>query len=492
MGGQRSRAAHATRTSLLVAAGVLVIGLVAFGLKTTHWNTDGAPQLNSFSLESRPQTGRQLFDYTGDLDHYEENIGRFLRRMRQRFQIEAVIVTLTELPAGTYLEEVAVKLVDRWRIGGDNEGRGLLLLLVENEKQVKLEVTYELEDVFTDAFTADIQDLQLRPYYLTDDIGTGLAAVMEEIEKRAELEHDGTDGADRIAKLDRELLSGGAGAKRSLDRYEQKADAARVVAPHGRRLGARSPKEAWEILLLKWAGEGADIDVEVYTEMTKMAMGEADRPDPRTVRSLPHWRRADYEVRQDEDHAVIWFGNREGWDNAPFLFCRTATGWKFDIVHQRRLVVMGPSPSWWIARGDYPYVALLPDAPQSSGKDLPLPREDRYSCGEDEEMAAQIRALETARARSSDDIDVLMPLLRLNVITGRRPVHVIPLIKRLKTLRPNHPDVYKYAAIYNVNSFFQYETALADMNVYAKLRPDDVFGRNFIRFLKRQAGRHQR
>jgi len=433
-----------------------------------------------------------LFDYTGDLHHYEENIGRFLRRMSQRVQIEAVIVTLPQLPAGTYLEEVAVKLVDRWRIGGDKDGRGLLLLLVEDDKQVKLEVTYELEDVFTDAFTADIQDLQLRPYYLTGDIGTGLAAVMEEIEKRAELEHCGTDGADRIAQLDRELLSGGAGAKRSLDRYGRKEDDAMIAAPHGARLGARSAKEAWETLLLKWAGEGADIDVDVYTEMSKMAMGSAEHPDPRTVRSLPHWRQAEYEVRQDEDHAVIWFGNRDGWDNAPFLFCRTSTGWKFDIVHQRRLVVMGPSPSWWIARGDYPYVALLPDAPQSSGKDLPLPREDRYSCSEDEEMAAQIRALEKAHEGASDDIEVLMALLRLNVITGRRPVHVMPLITRLKTLAPNHPDVYKYAAIYNVHSFFQYETALAEVNVYAKLRPNDAFGHDFIRFLERQAGRHRR
>lgn len=467
-------------------------GLAAIGLKTTHRDTNSTPPLQPFSIESRPEIGRQLFDYTGDLDHYEENIGRFLRRMLQRVQIEAVIVTLPELPAGTYLEEVAVKLVDRWRIGGDNDGRGLLLLLVEDDKQVKLEVTYELEDVFTDAFTADIQDLQLRPYYLTGDIGTGLAAVMEEIEKRAELEHYGTDSADRITKLDRELLSGGAGAKRSLDRYGHKEDDVMIAAPHGVSLGARSAKEAWETLLLKWAGEGADIDVDVYTEMTKMAMGSADHPDPRTVRSLPHWRQAGYEVRQDAEHAVIWFGNRDGWDNAPFLFCRTSTGWKFDIVHQRRLVVMGPSPSWWIARGDYPYVALLPDAPQSGGKDLPLPREDRYSCSDDEEMAAQIRALEEAHERASDDIEVLMALLRLNVITGRRPVHVMPLITRLKTLAPNHPDPYKYAAIYNVHSFFQYETALAEVNVYAKLRPNDAFGHDFIRFLERQAGRHRR
>ena len=81
----------------------------------------------------------------------------------------------------------------------------------------------------------------------------------------------------------------------------------------------------------------------VYTAMTRLAMGDPEHPDDRTRRSLAHWRNTDYQVLQDGEHAVIWFGNVKGWDNAPFLFCRTPTGWKFDIVHQRRLVVMGES-----------------------------------------------------------------------------------------------------------------------------------------------------
>jgi tetratricopeptide (TPR) repeat protein len=410
--------------------------------------------------------------------------------MGERFHTEAVIVTLPELPAQTGLETLAVDVVNRWRIGGEFEGRGLLLLLVEEDRQVKLEVTYELEDVFTDAFTGYIEDLQLRPYYLADDIGTGLIAVMEELEQRAQLKAQGEYTPGIVAKLDEELLAGGAGAGRRLERYER--DRKPVTLPaDGPGKGARSPKEAWEVMLAKWAGEGADIDVDVYTGMTRMAMGDPDDADPRTTRALPHWQDADYQVLQDGGHAVIWFGNIKGWNNAPFLFCRTPAGWQFDIVHQRRLVVMAENPDWMVEQGNYPYVGLLGDAPQSTGKDLPMPPEDLYHCRDDARMVQEIRELEKARDASPDDVGVLLSLMRLNVITGRRPTHVQPLLKRLRQLVPDNPELHKYAAMYNVNSFFQYRTALKDMQTYTGLRPDDVFGHNFIGFLHYRLGGYE-
>ena len=91
----------------------------------------------------------------------------------------------------TALETLAVDLVNNWRIGAQHEGRGLLLLLVDETKQVKLEVGYALEDVFTDAFSGYVEDLQLGPYYRAGDVGTGLIAVMEMLEERAQIKDQG-------------------------------------------------------------------------------------------------------------------------------------------------------------------------------------------------------------------------------------------------------------------------------------------------------------
>ena len=154
----------------------------------------------------------------------------------------------------------------------------------------------------------------------------------------------------------------------------------------------------------------------------------------------------------------------------------------FDIVHQRRLVVMGKHPDWFVEQGRFPYVDLLRSVPQSAGKDLPLDGSDLYSCAQDAVIANRIHELEARHKKDPDDTATVIELMRLNVITGRRPNHVIPLIKRAKQLAPNSPEPYKYAAIYNVNTFFQYNTAAKEIGEYLERDGEPVFGYNVLGF----------
>ncbi|MDH3872486.1 MAG: TPM domain-containing protein, partial [Gammaproteobacteria bacterium] len=245
-------------------------------------------ELADFSLAQRPQDNRYLFDYAQLLEHYTEGSRKYLHSIAQRFHIEAVIVSLPDLgPAGS-IEELAVDIVNHWEIGRDYEGRGLLLLLVNEEKQVKLELGYELEDVFTDAFTGYIEDLQLKPYFLRDDLGTGLIAVMEQLEQRAQIKHQSNYTPGMIAQLDDALLAGGAGAKRRLTGYretESRPDTALSVPADG----ATTPQEAWRTMLTKWDGKGKHIKADIYTEMTRLAMGDPNNPEQRTRAALKEW-----------------------------------------------------------------------------------------------------------------------------------------------------------------------------------------------------------
>lgn len=451
----------------------------------------GPASLAPFSLEQRPQDERTLFDYANLLNHFEEGTQTYLQRLAERFHIEAIIVTLPDPGVAQSIEELAVDIANRWHIGRNHEGRGLLLLVVDDRKQVKLEVAYELEDVFTDAFSGYIEDLQLRPYYLRNDLGTGLIAVMEELERRAQIKLQGEYTPGMIARLDAELLAGGAGAKRQLSRYGT-GQSTGETASYSSSDGAKTPAEAWRIMLTKWGGKGANLKADIYTEMTKLAMGDQNNPDQRTRAALSDWQNADYQVLQDGDHAVISFGKRKGWNYAPFLFCKTSRGWMFDIVHQRRLVVMTENPDWKVEQGNYPYAALLSQAKQSTGKDLPLEAEDLYTCTHDSEIANEMQTLERRHADHPDDFDTVMALARLNVITGRRPNHVTPLLKQAKLLNPDSALPYKYAAIYNVNTFFQYRTALAEIEAYLERRPGDTFGYNFLGFLHYRLGDYRK
>ncbi len=470
--------------SLIIATVAALGGALAWSLLPRD-GQDLPDDLAPFSLDARPQPERYLFDYAGALPHYEEGANRYLERLASRFHIEALIVSVPALPAGHTIETLAVDLVNRWRVGARHEGRGLLLLLVDASKQVKLEVGYALEDVFTDTFAGYVGDLQLGPYYHAGDLGTGLVAVMEMLEERARMKAQGRYTPELVAQADAALLAGGAGATRDLTPGEPvRTTGTRTRA--GR--GARSPQEAWEIMLAKWAGEGSGIDVDIYTEMTRLAMGDADRPDPRTLEWLDHWRNAEYQVLSDGDHAVIWFGAIDGWENSPFLFCNTGDGWKFDIVWQRRLVVMAESPRWQVMQGPYPYVALMSGARQSTGKDLPLAPEDLYRCADDAAIAARMATLGAAIERDPDDAAATIELMRLSANANRRPNVVIPLIRRAKQLAPDNPEPWKYSALYNVTAFFQYRTALQDIERYLQLLPQDTFGHDMKGFVLYRLG----
>jgi tetratricopeptide (TPR) repeat protein len=188
---------------------------------------------------------------------------------------------------------------------------------------------------------------------------------------------------------------------------------------------------------------------------------------------------------------VIWFGAIDGWENSPFLFCDTGDGWRFDIVWQRRLVVMAESPKWQVMQGPFPYIGLMDKAWHSSGKDLPLRAGDLYRCAQDTEIAARMAELKKVLAGNPNNTQATMELMRLNVITDQRPQLVRPLIRRAKQLAPASAEPYKYSAMYNVNSVFQYRTALDEMDRYIERRPVDPFGYDMKGFMLYRLGKYK-
>jgi tetratricopeptide (TPR) repeat protein len=474
------------RPGLLLAVLTAALGLLWQQHRAEQADPAFAP-LPEFSLDARPGSGQYLFDYAGRLEYYREGAERYLDALRRQHGIEAMIVTLADLPDGYSLDTLAVDLVNRWGIGSDSDGRGLLLLLVDSRQQARLEVGYALEPLFTDAFSGYIEDVQLGAYYRANDLGTGLVAVMEEIEARAQLQSVADEGVS-VARADSALLTGGAGAQRNLETYRDDArppsTAVALVPPgSGGVAGAATPDDAWQSMLRQWAGHAGPREPDIYTAMTHQAMGDPKHPDPRVIQALAHWQQAKYQVLQDEDHALIWFGQRKGWNNAPFLFCRGATGWQFDIVHQRILVVMGSAPDWYIAAGDYPYLNLLPGAGLSTRKDIPPLAALRYRCTEDAQTQTKLAQLQQRLQEKPDDAASLLELARLRISTAQRPNLVQPVLDRLLALEPVPPQALQYAAVYQVNAFLQYRTALDFAERYSAQRPQDSWGYNMQGFL---------
>ena len=87
-----------------------------------------------------------------------------------------VVATVpTFAPYGS-IEEYAVKLFERAGIGQKNKDNGLLIVLALQERRVKIEVGYGLEDVVTDGYAGDVIRQSMLPGFRTGQYGAGLLA----------------------------------------------------------------------------------------------------------------------------------------------------------------------------------------------------------------------------------------------------------------------------------------------------------------------------
>lgn len=317
-------------------------------------------------------------------------------------------------------------------------------------------------------------------YFLSNQLNIGLVAVLEEIEQRAQIKHQSDYTLADIERLDGKMLSGGAGAKRQLTEYQAEA-----IAMAGQNYPAgRSPEEAWQTLIRSWQDKVRDPTLGVYTDITKLAYRDYQNlPDSRYEEDVLTYRNKPFEVLQNDSHAVIFFGKKKGWENAPFLFGRTDAGWQFDIAHQRKYVRMGKSPNWGIERADHAYVDLLSRCPYWMNQDIPLEGDDIYRLRDDRRLADQIEILEAAYNQGQDDYQTVMQLGKLYTITSLSPKKRIAFLKKAKQLNPDNPEPYKYLGIVYLDAFYQFESAAKEMEAFLKRNPQDVFGRNYLGYL---------
>jgi tetratricopeptide (TPR) repeat protein len=421
-----------------------------------------------------------IYDKAEILSSIIESTIRYLEIIRKNYAIEAVIVTLPALPQTHTIESLAAELFSNWQIGSVTGGRGILLLFAQKEKLIKMEVSYELEDVFTDVFCGYIEDKQLKAYYLGNQLEIGLVAVLEEIENRAQIKHSENYSIADIRQFDQELLSGGAGAKRRLTNYQEEK-----MSPVGQAYPAGStPEEAWQTLIRSWEDKVRDPNLGVYTEITRLAYREfKNLPDSRYEEDVATYKNKPFKILQNDTCAVIFFGKKKGWENAPFLFCRTNDGWQFNIVHQRKYVRMGKSPHWGVERSNHPYRDLLARCPYWMNQDIPLEDGDIYRIEDDHKLAQRINDLESAYRDDPDNYEIVVQLGKLYTITSLSANKRIKFLKKARKLNPDNPEPHKYLGIAHLDAFYQFKSATKEMSAYTVKRPHDVFGHNYLGYL---------
>jgi uncharacterized membrane protein YgcG len=111
-------------------------------------------------------------------------IADYRDRLRQDYDIDYRLVTARAAGDASWASHeafAALQVGDR-SLGG----RGLLLVVDSGADRVRLEVAATLEEVFTDAFVADLEQRRMAPFFREGRVADGILAATELIVVRAE------------------------------------------------------------------------------------------------------------------------------------------------------------------------------------------------------------------------------------------------------------------------------------------------------------------
>lgn len=93
---------------------------------------------------------------------------------RQLSGVEIAVVTLSSIEGET-IEQVALRFFDSWKIGKKGKDNGLLFILSEKERKVKIEVGYGLEPILPDGLIGEFLDRGfIRSFKETQDYGDAI------------------------------------------------------------------------------------------------------------------------------------------------------------------------------------------------------------------------------------------------------------------------------------------------------------------------------
>ncbi len=126
-------------------------------------------------------------DYANILSSSEEqSLNQQLHALEQRSSNQIFVVIFPELPEGEYLDDMAVKIYEKWRPGLADKDNGLLLFITLKERKIRIEVGYGLEDVITDAQSGAVIRDQIAPHFKRSDYYGGIQAALQVLIPAAE------------------------------------------------------------------------------------------------------------------------------------------------------------------------------------------------------------------------------------------------------------------------------------------------------------------
>lgn len=122
-------------------------------------------------------------DYAGLLSPaVKTQLDAKLSQLEVETTAEVAVVSVKSLE-GEDINDYAVRLFEKWKIGKKDKDNGVLFLVALDDRKMRIEVGYGLEAIITDGRAGRIRDNDVIPRFKEDDYEGGITAGVASIEK---------------------------------------------------------------------------------------------------------------------------------------------------------------------------------------------------------------------------------------------------------------------------------------------------------------------
>lgn len=336
---------------------------------------------SSAPFPERPKKTPYYYNETS-VAEMDQNARIALREVRERTGIEFVTVLLNKIPDNFTVQDYAADLFHEWKIGSKTEGKGVLLLFVEKTHTLKIEVGFELEGVFTDAFCSSFQPT-IKCYYAGRYFGDVFCNLITCMERRVLVGGGGESGLKGVA-LNPELLnsselflSGGGGIIDDEYFYEKDAKLSFIRNLSPEKISEFDSDRDIDVVLTRYfksLKEGINYPfLGVLTEGSQMFRLEYPESDHFYKSRWEDCQKAlPYRIKYKGDLAAVRFAKVQSF---PIFLRRTSDGfWKVDATRAwvsswQRFATNESGPlhrdhPWMFAFSEYGYKKSLCPVPE--------------------------------------------------------------------------------------------------------------------------------
>ncbi len=113
-------------------------------------------------------------------DAFKQELEERLRVLEEETGAQVAVLTIPSLE-GEPIEDFSIRVVQTWKLGREGADDGVLILIVRDDRKMRIEVGYGLEGALTDAQAGRIIDGLMAPRFREGDFEGGIGAAVDAI-----------------------------------------------------------------------------------------------------------------------------------------------------------------------------------------------------------------------------------------------------------------------------------------------------------------------